>query len=712
MTKRPLATICLIITLLLFLSVQISPPPDDNYEEFQGQAVTVTGRVYKKETAQQAGETVTTLYLKMAGHYRTDEMQADTGPPAKNIMCYLSAGQREPELGSTVRLSGKLSVFEKASNPGQFDARSYYQILGISYRLNQTTILAKTIKYNRFTETLHVFRKFLSAKLSEGLPEREASVMQAMLLGEKSSMEKDLKLLYQRNGIAHILAISGLHISLIGMGLYKLLRKIGVPMKAAAVSAVGVLLLYGLMTGFSVSAVRAIFMFSMRMLGIFLERTSDMLTSAGLAAVLILLQQPLYLQHSGFLFSFGCVVGIGLILPPLTEGKKELPAIAKGFLSGAGMAVVTLPVYLWFYYQFPVYSIFLNFLVIPLMSLLMAAGLLFLACQFLFPPAGVFFAFFIRGVLTVYEKACGICECLPGNLFTPGKPEGWQTGVCLLLLAFLAVMKKRVNLAARWGIAAFAALVLTVHPAEGLKITFLDVGQGDCIYIENENKSRYLIDGGSSTVGKVGEYRLIPFLKSQGASRLDGVFVTHPDEDHCNGIRELLSEGELQGIWVRRLILPDISEESRNESYKELMRTAEEAGIPVSYASKGQIIKKGGLTMECLHPLAGSNFGEANEYSLVFRLTYGGFRALLTGDVEGSGEKQLIRLLQEENREKQLTRLLQEEENGGNLTVLKTSHHGSRNSTPEEFLDSQKPIYTVISCGKKNFYGHPHAELL
>lgn len=702
--RRPLAFFCLLAALFLFPASLAGADKEDAYGEWNGQRVTLTGRVYKKETVSQRDGPASVIYLKIKERKPQEAIKADTGPPGERVICYLSPNQKEPEIGSTVRLSGKLRSFERASNPGQFDAYSYYQISGISYRLSQAEISAKTANYNRFMETLHIFRRFLSQELSAALPQKEASVMQTMLLGEKGGMEKELKGLYQRNGIAHILAISGLHISLLGTGFYRILRRCGTPVRAAAVSSFGVIFLYGTMTGFSVSSVRAVFMFSLQMLAVLLKRSYDMVTAAALAAAVILLKQPLYFRHSGFWFSFGCVLGIGLVLPVLTEknpgkGDSEIREFVKMFLSGVGMAAITLPLYLWFYYQFPPYSVLLNLLVIPLMSFLMAAGLALLAGRILFPPLAVPFSLFIKGGLLFYERACEICDNLPGHLFTPGKPQIWQMAVYFLLLVFLLIAGKKIKLSARWGIVTLGVLLLTVRPARGLSLVFLDVGQGDCIYIENGNKSRYLVDGGSSSVSGVGEYRIIPFLKLRGASRLDAVFVTHPDEDHCNGIRELLTEGKRQGITICAMVLPDVSENVRSESYLELVKEAGKRGVPVAYISRGQAIKKGELSLECLHPAAGGTLTEPNEYSMVLGLSCKGFEAMLTGDVENGGERELIRYLQDK-------------EDFRDITILKAAHHGSKNSTSPEFLKIVRPRLAVVSAGKDNKYGHPHKELL
>lgn len=730
MRKRPLGWSCLAVMAALFFLVRIRPAPCEDYGAYQGKMVTVTGRVYARETAQRAQGTQQVVYLKLLKREAGERPEREGGPPGERALCYLAAGQKEPELGSVVRLKGKLSVFEKATNQGQFDARSYYQILGISYRLNQAEISAKTREYHIVKENLYRLRQFFSRRLSQALPPREASVMQTMLLGEKGGMDQELKELYQRNGIAHILAISGLHISMLGMGLYHLLRKCGVHMKAAAAGAFGLMLLYGVMTGFSVSALRAILMFSLRMGSILAERTYDMLTAAAVAAAGILLGQPLYFQHSGFLFSFGCVAGIGLLVPLLTvqepsagpsvaeKGGRGFPGAgngrrgrlpqqgerllrwARGSLSGAlAMAVVTLPIYLRFYYQFPLYSVLLNLLVIPLMSVLMGAGLLTLACGIFCPPLGAPFALVIRGILTIYDGACRFCERLPASLLTPGAPQDWQVVGYLLLLLTIVLAGKRIRLRVRWGIVLAALTVLVVRPRYGFTLTFLDVGQGDCIYLENAGGDRYLVDGGSSSVSKVGRYRIIPFLKYRGACSLKAVFVTHPDEDHCNGVRELLEQGRQQGIRVENLVLPDVAGDAGDEGSSALAEQARAAGIPVSYISAGQSIRDGGLSLACLHPVRGGKGRETNENSIVLRAEYGDFTALLTGDLEGSGERELLRALEQKG-------------SGGRITVLKAAHHGSRGSTPEEFLVCVRPVCTVISCGERNSYGHPHRELL
>lgn len=726
MKRRPLATACLLVCLLLGLPVLFFKEPDEACQ-MEEREIRLTGKITQKETKKQDyGESVTVCL--------SDLSYEELGG---RLLCYLAEGQREPKLGSYVEIEGRLKCFERASNPGQFDAALYYQISGISYRLDQAKITKTTTEYNRMGETLWQIRKHLSGILSLRLPEKEAALMQTILLGEKGSLDSEIKELYQRSGIAHILAISGLHVSVLGMGLYRLLRKIGVPVKGAALLSMLLLLFYGAMTGFSVSAMRAILMFGLRMLGEMLQRTYDMLTAIAAAAALLLAGQPLFLKSASFVFSFGCVLGLCVVHPALTmpvavpqQPKRRIKwqEILQRLLAPPAMMAVTLPMYLWFYYQIPPYSMLLNLLVIPLMSYLMAAGLLLLLVNPLPPPIWRIAAALIVGVFRIYERACRMCEGLPGAVLNLGKPAVWQLLVYLACLLAVILIRHRQSLWKRWLMMAGAVLILLVRPADRLEITFLDVGQGDCIYVELPGKEKFLVDGGSSSVGSVGKYRILPFLKAKGVRYLEAVFVTHPDEDHCNGIQELLSQGKQQGIRVGCLILPDIGEGSKGQGYRELEKAASEAGISLQYISRGQYIQEKDTLLECLHPVSGFESTDANAYSIVLRFTSGSFTALLTGDLEGSGEQALLEELSarreiSENQEADSMAVGPADNMAGSMTdnmaggpagitLLKVAHHGSKYSTSEEFLQMINPAIAVISCGKNNRYGHPHEETL
>ena len=834
MRKRPLSVGCLVVVILICIVTSLSRKEPWSCPELEGQTVIVQGRVYQKEVKTQGGQDKTVVYLKQVSF--AGEIKEHPDP--ENILCYLREGVPEPEIGSLVILKGTLKNFQQPTNPGQFNAPFYYQILRISFRLNQAEIQVKSDRFYKIAEGLYQLRRKAGSKVDALLPEQEASVMKTMLLGEKGILDEEIKGLYQRNGIAHILAISGLHISMIGMGLYQLLRRAGLKIKLSAILASLIIVLYGMMTGFAVSAIRAIAMFLLQMLAQILGRTYDRITALAVAAVLVLVEQPLYLFHSGFQFSFLCVLGISLILPVLGNVRK-----GKKLFEGVALMAVTLPVYLGVFYQIPVYSMFLNFIVLPMMSILMGAGIVMILAAFLCTPLAIPAAWLITGILMVYERLGLFTEKLPHHYWTPGCPAKWQLAVyvaVLIIIAALGRTKRKAVLYQRdcihkeyihkdcihrrggcakeilqedppchevlqyeksqyersqhgmaqynipryevsqyeipqyemqnkrirriachggkwistygipvgicWGFLLLGVVILTWRFRPELQVTFLDVGQGDCIFLQTEDGASYLTDGGSSSVSKVGKYRMIPFLKYQGASQIKAVFVSHADSDHYNGIAELLEQAELEGIRVENLVLTDIADECRSEGYEELVELAGQNGITVQFLHEGQQLRDDELLFQCLHPSKGYRAEDLNETSMVLLVTYREFSMLLTGDVQGAGEEHLTQELQDwkepgvtqmqdvirisgeeesmeeesiedERIEEQIEEKRPQNKMGANhteteLTILKVAHHGSKNSTSEEFLKAANPKLAIISCGEGNRYGHPHEETL
>ena len=803
--------------------------------------------------------------------------------------------------------------------------RAYSAGKGIGGRVRKAQILVAEEDYSFLREKLFAFRRRLHDRLAKVFPEKEASVMQTLLLGEKEELDAEVKALYQRNGIAHILSISGLHITLLGMGCYRLLKRLGAPVRVAAAGGAMTLLLYGMMVGMSVSASRAIGMYLLQMLGIFVGRTYDMLTGVGLLVALLVLQQPERLGDVSFLMSFGAVLGICLLTPVFAgDGREDnagvetasgvvaglltvtdilgdsayernkyregwrkvvyerlwrmVSALKSGFAASAGVILFTLPIQLWFFYEIPVYSVLLNLLVLPFMSVVMAGGILSLI-----PGLG------IAGtvdclILWWYEWICERFGELPGAVWCVGRPAKWQmivyySGLFVLIIgrnyaekwkrqrlyvAYVAennhgdghrtererqrretrgvddsgrgrkresnrkkmqhsdryseicptrwrhvlanfwytwqgVMTYRNGVMCRIVAAMILVLIvglLTGNFDRGSRVTFLDVGQGDGIVVET-GQGAYLFDCGSTSRRKIGEYVLKPYLKSRGIQSLRGVFVSHPDEDHMNGILELLENGGEWGITVEQMFLPAITEAERREAFEKLLVAAEYAGVPVSYIKCGDEIRDSRLRLRCLHPEENTTLADANAYSECFYVEVfakavkwgaaegmeasgeggraasevygengsfavgvtgertghgdtgerknfgvgaGKLSILLTGDVEGEGEQQLTQELQtlktlqeaktlrvaQESQALQNAQKLQESQEpreqqelwesrrqgGFKVDILKVAHHGSGYSTSSEFLAAAGPAAAIISCGRNNSYGHPHAATL
>ena len=653
----------------------------------------LTGRitmVVKKATGR-------AIYLKDV----TVSLSQKESYPCEAVLAYTSDDQIY-QIGNQILLKGSLNKFKKASNPGQFDEQLYYQIENIDFKAIAEKIIITDPSYSMYRETLSQIKCRLIRVYDTILGDKEAGVLIAMLLGEKYLLENELKELYQINGISHILAISGLHVSLIGMGIFWLLKKCRLRPMASTFLTIAFLYSYGVLTNFSVSTNRAIVMMVLSLLANLIGKTYDILSAMALSALLILLQNPLQLFSVGFLLSYFAVLGIVMIFPALKSIFPVKSKILDGLLVSVSATLATTPAVLYFYYQFPTYGILTNLLILPFITILTLSSLVAGVAGLLWLPLGTFLIGGSNYILKLYEGICRVNAQLPDSLITVGRPGSLVLLCCVcLLLLFLYRSKysaqKKLLL---YPIVGFLLLFLP-HYHRGLEITMLEVGQGEAIYMET-GSNNYLIDGGSSDISKVGTYRLLPFLKFQGVSRLDYAIVTHCDEDHVSGLKELMDEERFR---IDKIILPKISQ--KDENYIALETLAREKKIEVYYIREGDTFHTEPLKVYCLHPFANEIFSTANSYSSVLSLSYGSFDMLLTGDLEAEGEEKIKEYLSEGyyNKKYGITPAT-------DYDVLKVAHHGSKYSTTEEFLDLIKPELSLISCGRKNRYGHPHPELL
>ena len=728
--RRPICAAALLYVAVLAVVLAGRTRGAPTYEALDAEQVAVAGYVDWKEHRLSRGEEVPVISLAGAVVLQEDQiaileqflsdsekipqyklhriwkdnrekLRREDATGIDGVLCYMET-EELPAMGSLVIVRGSFRTFTHASNPGEFDGAEYYRIMGQQGRIMKCFLVKQSKTCDGFRECMYRLRAYLSMLMDASYGAEDASVMKAMLLGEKGTLDAEIKELYRQNGIIHVLAISGLHLSVIGMGCHSIFRKMRLPIAVNIILSLGLMYCYGTMTGMGVSMLRAYIMFTLHLCARLAGRTYDLLTAVSVAAAAVLMQQPLYLGHSGFLFSFGAVCGIGIFLPAAMENLFGQGKAEQMLLSGIVISLSTLPVYLCFYYEFPPYSVILNLIVIPCMTLVLLCGLVSLGMAAWFLPFGKAAAYPVHLLLGLYEKCCTLCLRLPDSVWVTGCPEKWQVLLFVSTLAALTVWNRRLSRIGFWQIVLCALLALSVRMPMGLQITMLDVGQGDCIYVAEDDGIHMLIDAGSLDESDVAGRRMLPYLKYEGVSYLDAVAVTHPDSDHINGICGMLQEMDTCGITVGRLYLPDVGERGRNEQYCKLEQLAKEAGVPVSYIGLGDSLHCGGVMLTCIHPEKGWNSEDVNAGSTVFYMTYGEFSALLTGDLEGEGERKVLERIEEG--------IL-----GGNkvdITLLKVAHHGSRYSTSEAFLEAVNPRIALISAGRDNRYGHPHEELL
>lgn len=697
--KRPLFSLLFLISI--FIISLISPYKRkhiESYDYLNKEKIIISGFVDDIQYQQKNGILRQAIYLK--------KVKGNSIPNITSVIIYTKSPDFEPAIGSYIKAEGTVKCFEKATNEGMFDALIYYNTIGISFSLQDATIINTSATYSKTKHFFYSIRRQASDILDNTLNEDNSSIMKTMLLGEKWQLDDELKNLYQRNGIAHILAISGLHISLLGSLIYKLFKKIGISQPVSILLSTLFMFSYGLMTGFSISAVRAIIMYAVSMLALLLHRTPDLLTSVSLALVVMLIKNPLYIYNSGFIFSFGCVFGIAVVSPTLLSDNMSF--IVKTMLSSLTMLVISFPLYYWTSYQIPVYSILLNFLVIPTMGILFPTGILLIGSHLIFPLFESIFSTLISGILYIFTYMATFFENMPFHYYTPGKPSTLQLLIYLTIIFLLMVYSKKIKLSVRYFIVLIAILFLTLRIHPHCEIDFIDVGQGDGIFIRSSNSYvsfpgfskdlTILIDGGSSSVKKVGSYRLIPFLKYKGAALIDAVFISHPDKDHMNGILELIESAERDGIKIKSVYINKPSDALIDDNYISLVSLCKTNNIPVYSFYKGSKLEYKDIYIKALSPEKNKNTKSLNESSSVLLLKYNNISALFTGDIEGHAEDMLIETL----KDKQIK----------DITILKVAHHGSKSSSSQEFILQCKPRLSVISVGKDNIYGHPHVETI
>ena len=638
-----------------------------------------------------------------------NEMQEIFGKNA-SALCYLQEDEALPRAGSYVRVLGEVSPFLQATNPGEFDAAAYYRRKDCLFALRKTKITAQTKNYGRLEEFLSQLRYESEVLFRKLLGEKNGATASAMVLGRKKGMDSEVKALYQGAGISHLLAISGLHLSLIGAGLFGLLKKVRLPVTLSAGISTWILIVYAQLTGMGISTRRALVMFLLFLAAGLLKRTPDLPTSLAVAALLLLVPKPQRILDAGFQLSFSAVLGIAVMIPVLQDGWEDAAPslrvadgvagwniaraaivracclLRKNILAGLGITMTMLPFLLIHFYEWSPWSVLLNLAVIPLMGILLPCliGLQLVArltalANCLELPQHLLCAA-IEAIFSCYEQLCRFTTALPGSILHTGYPTWQALAVYTIGLIALAVSGKKLRPHLRLAAAVCLMGIFLIRLPGELNVTMLDVGQGECVGIETREHHVYLVDAGSTSKKKTGQYQIIPWLKYIGTRSVEGIFITHWDEDHISALGELLEWSESSRVKIRRIFLPDVV--LKDEVLETLLQQIEEANVSVEYLSAGEHMTDGALQISCLHPYAKKVPEDRNDASLVLRLSQGDFQMLLTGDLEKSGEDWLV-----EQARPAVEQPHPAAQNPLRCTILDAGHHGASNATGEALLD-------------------------
>lgn len=597
-------------------------------------------------------------------------------------------------------------------NPGGFDYPRYLATQGVGLEgwASDDAAIAAIPGFYGHPMAAGIFdvRAALLRRIDQAYPAPEAGLLKAAILGDRSGLDRAVDQAFLDSGTYHVLAISGLNVSVLAASLFLLLRLVRAPARLAALLSIGVVTAYAALAGGSPSVVRAAIMADVYLLAVVLDREADLLNTLALSALVVLLANPLFLGDVGFQLTFLATLAIVLAVegwaPAMARWPRPARWMGESLLITLAATLGTLPVLAATFNRFSPIGLLANLVVVPLSGIITAAGTaasaLLLVLSDGFGPLNWATGVLVRAMVWAAQLFAGV-PFASVRLYTPtpAMVATYLVAVAALLCRWPERWWWRVAGAAGFVLALQVALRLwPVLDPPALRVTVLDVGQGDAILVEAPGRRAILVDGGGlfDEGFDLGERVVAPYLLHRWIGRLEAVVLTHPHPDHANGLAAILKGFPVGEAW-------DSGVASGMPRYLWIAETLRERRIPHKVPEAG--FRWGGLApveVEVLHPrrpfLSGSRRGrysDVNSNSLVLRVRYGDVAILLTGDIEEEAEAQILSSVADVR-----------------AAVMKVPHHGGRTSSSRAFLGRVAPRYAVVSVGDRNRFRHPHPEAL
>ncbi|MCX5751156.1 MAG: DNA internalization-related competence protein ComEC/Rec2 [Candidatus Saganbacteria bacterium] len=721
--KQPAFYLLLALIVLLgmfytqFRSDFISPQDISHF--ISPQRVTIVGQIVDEPKS--SGDL--TFFTLDAKHLVADESAFRVS--GKASVTY--KGEVLISYGDSVCLSGILSSLEALQNPGLFSYSDYLEREGIHSRFQVKKDGVKIFAKGgfSFTKTALYLQKRLVHVSTQTLPSPYDTLLSGIVLGSKAAkIPSFLSDAYRRAGVSHLLVASGMQITIL-IGIFVSLGKFfNLPVWLIALLSTAANILCTLIVGGGPSILRAAFMSQAAIFSLLFERKGEFYTSFSLAALVLLVINPLTLFDIGFQLSFAATWSLVYISPVLAELLKSEDKHPRRFLCdlfsvSLSPVLATAPVCAFHFSEFSLVGVITNFLILPWVSVLLilgfvsaVTGIFFLPLAYLINNANLFLLVILNWIVITLSS-------LPFATFVLATPNFiWLVFYYLGLVFVVEIIRHnnskvydmetapvyRGRFPTSCSNQLFGVIVLVLiifacfvwHEAfekisPALKITVLDVGQGDSILVEAPTGEKMLVDGGD--VGK-GEKIIIPYLKKKGITSLDVVVLTHPHADHLLGLLEVMQKVKVEEVF-------DSGQSCDFSAYRIFLALVAKNKIKYRVVEGGQIYTlANGVKMRFLNPskpyLSGTN-SDTNSNSIAFQLLYKNFSMLFTGDMEIEGEERVLSRFSQEMIGSQ---------------ALKVGHHGSRTATSPPFLEAVSPHYAIISCGRHNKFRHPHRSTL
>ena len=593
---------------------------------------------------------------------------------------------------------GNLELPSPSRNPRMFNYNLYLRTQGIHTILNtryNNIEVMDTGDIPLYLKLRHGIKSYIYNETFEKFPGIEGKVALSIAFGDKKILDEDLYEFFQESGTAHALAVSGLHFGILFMFINFILNRLKLREKYKAFISLFIIWCFAILVGFTPSVIRASSMITLFAISNIMNRRYDLFSSLGFICLLSVLINPFIIFNVGFQLSFLAVTSIGLFYKPIYERLDLLPDFLRKIVATTLSAQIGTSLIIAYHFNiFSPIALILNIPVVLLVSIILPVSLIFFIILPISANAAQFIALFDRGLIKLLIWINSLSSYLPYSSFKVVSPS------LLMIITFyisliLVFYKKRIAYISKFKARNILITLLIgiitinlfnhVYPKK-LKITFVDVGQGDCILIETPRGRTLLVDGGKDRNDFLSE-----FLFKNGISHIDLICISHIHNDHIGGIGDVVKNIGANSIAIG-------TREYSSEEWQEIVEEAFLQDIPIVELSKGKsILLESNLTVTSIHPssrLRSNSEEDINNNSLVLLLQYKDFELLLTGDIEKEAEREI--LMTSSRRD---------------VDVIKVPHHGSKTSSSGDILDFFEPEIAVIQVGK-NTFGHPHRETL
>ncbi len=618
--------------------------------------------------------------------------------------------------GRRVTVAGELAEAGTARNPGEFDLRNYLHLHNIGARLFADRLdrssLGAPASGNLLAAIVFPVRASASSRLDRLIGGEEGEFLKGLLIGERGNIPAEVKTSFINAGVMHIIAVSGLHVAIVTLMLFFLLQIVRIPEKTRIVMTAAFLVYYIYLTGAAPSVSRSVIMAIVFLGAKLFQRRSDMINTLACSALLLLLVDAKQLFQPGFQLSFVAVFSLITLYPRVVIWKNYLPrrlkesrvanalfaAVAVSIAAGIG----TLPFTSVYFGKISLVSFAANIVVVPLSNVILGLGMLTVSLAYgwewgagIYAAVTSFLTWLLLKVVDVFGKAP---FAYVDSHFTILSSMLFYGGVWVAFNLHRRIIRKWIVLlplaaADLW----LGAGLFRSTEGGTMRVTFMDVGQGDAIVVEFPDGKTLLVDAGPRTFSSDAGSRFVqPFLRYSGIRQLDAVILTHPHSDHLGGIPFVLRNCRVGEVL-------DAATDSRSALMAEYLRCVDSLKIPRKILRAGMVLKEfGGARLFVLHPggsfvrRAGRGNSGFNNQSVVMKLCYGETSILLPGDIEQDAEASLVKSYGPFLR----------------ADILKIGHHGGATSSGQAFSELIHPAEAVISVGVNNKFGHPSPAVL